>query len=494
MQRTNRWAALGLICLLPIVLYLPFLTEPFQNDEGLYAYVGRLLLHGGLPYRDAFDNKPPAVFAWYALSFLLFGEHVWAPRLLVALLLSVTTLLVYVEGKLVWSVRAGLVAALAFALSMGIARLDSNANTEYFLVLPMTAGLVTYTMARRRGGGWYLLAGALNGLAVVTKETALFPFAFLIVFHARSYSRVTVRKATGEVLLLVAGAVFVGILALLPFVISGTFDDFWSAGVVYTLRYVSDGSAVGRVFGAVSRTLLLTFFAGPWVGLSILAVLRARKNAQSGEHWLIAGWLIASYAGIIVVGRFFPHYFVQMLPGMALLVPAGLVYLRDMWRQSNRVYLAWVAVLVFCAGSALFFSADVYGRASPEAPHIAKHPDNELTLFEVDSPRLGEFIRQNTTDDDRIYNLGFQTELYFYADRESPTKFILDRPFVTDSDYVVQAERELRADPPKYIIDSARNDPWEPGKYDASGLRAFITERYEYVGKIYYADVYRLRE
>ena len=62
-----------------------------------------------------------------------------------------------------------------------------------------------------------------------------------------------------------------------------------------------------------------------------------------------------------------------------------------------------------------------------------------------------------------------------------------------DSEYVLQAERDLAANPPKYIIDSARYDPWEPGRYDDSGLRSFIADRYEYLGKIYYADVYRLR-
>jgi hypothetical protein len=179
---------------------------------------------------------------------------------------------------------------------------------------------------------------------------------------------------------------------------------------------------------------------------------------------------------------------------MALLVPPGLAYLRDKWRKSDRIYLVWVAALVFGAGAAIFFSADVYIRESPEARHVAKHPNTVLTTFEVDSPRLGEYIRQNTTAEDRIYNLGFQTELYFYADRESPTKFILDRPFATDSDYVVEAERELRANPPKFVIDSARYDPWTPGQYDSSTLRSFIADRYEYVGKIYYADVYRLRQ
>src|SRR5512132_3256049 len=77
---------------IPILLYLPFAGIPFERDEGVYATVAQGLLRGEMPYRDLFDNKPPLVYAWYALSFLLFGERVVAPRILAAVLLSLTTL------------------------------------------------------------------------------------------------------------------------------------------------------------------------------------------------------------------------------------------------------------------------------------------------------------------------------------------------------------------------------------------------------------------
>ena len=88
----GRIALVAAICAIPVALYIPFLTEPLFRDEGFYAAVAQQLLDGGIPYRDAFDNKPPLVFVWYALSFAMFGENVWAPRLLVSLLLAATTL------------------------------------------------------------------------------------------------------------------------------------------------------------------------------------------------------------------------------------------------------------------------------------------------------------------------------------------------------------------------------------------------------------------
>jgi hypothetical protein len=46
-----------------------------HSDEGTYATVARLLLAGGVPYRDAFNQSPPILYVWYALSFLLFGQQ-----------------------------------------------------------------------------------------------------------------------------------------------------------------------------------------------------------------------------------------------------------------------------------------------------------------------------------------------------------------------------------------------------------------------------------
>src|SRR5215213_7611469 len=57
---------LALACVL-VVVRLPSLVQPMGSDEGLYAYVGERVLAGDLPYRDAWDQKPPAIHLTYAL-------------------------------------------------------------------------------------------------------------------------------------------------------------------------------------------------------------------------------------------------------------------------------------------------------------------------------------------------------------------------------------------------------------------------------------------
>ena len=45
----------------------------YGRDQGIYATVAETMLRGGMPYRDAWDFKPPGIFAVYALVRAIFG-------------------------------------------------------------------------------------------------------------------------------------------------------------------------------------------------------------------------------------------------------------------------------------------------------------------------------------------------------------------------------------------------------------------------------------
>ena len=61
----NNRLFLTLACVL-LIVRLPSLVQPMGADQGLYAYVGDRILAGELPYRHAWDQKPPAIHYTYA--------------------------------------------------------------------------------------------------------------------------------------------------------------------------------------------------------------------------------------------------------------------------------------------------------------------------------------------------------------------------------------------------------------------------------------------
>ncbi len=54
---------------------LPSLAQPAGADQALYAYVGQRLLAGEVPYRDAWDQKPPGIHITYAAMLAVWPDQ-----------------------------------------------------------------------------------------------------------------------------------------------------------------------------------------------------------------------------------------------------------------------------------------------------------------------------------------------------------------------------------------------------------------------------------
>jgi 4-amino-4-deoxy-L-arabinose transferase-like glycosyltransferase len=486
---------LVLLCLLPIGIYLPLLATPFNADEGFYATVAQMILHDGVPYRDAFDNKPPLVFGWYAISFLIFGEHVWAPRLVVAILLSWTVTLVYVQGLLTFSRSAGLIAAAAFALSIGITKFETNAQTEYFMLPPMVGSLVAFTLARKRASlKLYFIAGLLAGLSIITRQTAVFPFAAVVLHALLSRDSATSEWSPGRfgpALTMTAGALAVGIAVGSLFLAVGAESDLWDAVVVYGWKYSRDTPLYVTALGLLTNVPVLAVIAGPWTFLAGLGVRHVLRDDRRPETLLLVWWLVGAVLAVAAGGRYYHHYFVQLLPALALLCPAGIALLAPLWhRWTTRLVVYPFAVFGIVATVVL--NGGVLVKGTPEARHMQIYPGFERAEWETESPELADYIREHVRGDEYIFNLGYQSELYFYSDRRPASRYMFDRLYDVDASLEAATLADLESRRPAMIIDSARYET-QRESYPSELLRGFIQDNYELLGKVYYADVYLIR-
>jgi len=62
-RRGRALLAFAAVALFALALRAPVADIPFERDEGEYAYLAWRWLEGDVPYRDGFDQKPPAVLA-----------------------------------------------------------------------------------------------------------------------------------------------------------------------------------------------------------------------------------------------------------------------------------------------------------------------------------------------------------------------------------------------------------------------------------------------
>jgi len=206
----------ALLLLAAAALIAPTLSWPFGRDQAIFHYIGRQWGAGQLPYRDAFDVKPPGIFALYRLTSFFAGDAMWAVRAADGLAwLAIGALLPWAwPGRADRPPSGPLMASgalLAVAAYFAVFDFWDTAQTETWQVLGCVAGAAA---ARWLPGLWAALtAGALLGTAMLFKPTAVILAPWLLGNFVTSprQTKGFSRAVVGSVVAVVAcGTVFGG--------------------------------------------------------------------------------------------------------------------------------------------------------------------------------------------------------------------------------------------------------------------------------------------
>jgi 4-amino-4-deoxy-L-arabinose transferase-like glycosyltransferase len=470
-----------LLSLVPLATGAKFVSEPLDRDEGAYAVVASGMLDGLVPYRDLFDHKPPAIFGWYALSFLVVGEEDSSPRLAGVLAVMATTALVGVAGRQLLGPKGGLAAAGLFAASTALARMEPFTNTEPFMLLPMVASLSAALRARDQGSwAWAVLAGILGAFAVLTKPVAVANGASLAGLLFAANWRLAAAFAVAAVATCAA--------AFVPFAVLGALPDAVYANFAYNALYSGETGTTEKLRQAFDGWVTFALTAAPFVLLAARGAVGAASRRDRADVALLA-WAAASALGASMTGRFFPHYFLQTLPACALLgawALSGIGPLLPRRRPDAVLFCAAGVAAIFVAVqlniSAVYLKGDL---ESLEARDEAVIAERQLGVEAV-----GRYIADRSQPGDEIFNYGRESQVYFYAGRNPSTPYFYYRPFRLDESTLQETVSELRASPPAWIVDTSAGDEWD--LYPPE-LFALLMERYVYEGRVEFADLYRLR-
>src|SRR5438270_838996 len=147
--------------------------RPPSEDAGVFFYGAQRILHGGLPYRDIWDHKPPGVYAIDAIGLAL-GDiaGVWAVQLVSLVVAAVATLRatrIFGGGAATFGTFTWLVGAPRLFLTDGV---QTSYVEFYGLPLQLVAlALLPRDAAALRPGGRAIAIGALGGAAFLLKPT-----------------------------------------------------------------------------------------------------------------------------------------------------------------------------------------------------------------------------------------------------------------------------------------------------------------------------------
>ncbi len=487
--------ALSLIILLTAVERLRFLNVPLERDEGEYAYAGQLILRGLPPYLYAYNMKFPGVYAAYAVVMAVFGETIAGIRIGLLIVNAATILLVFLVAKRLTEPLWSLAAAASFAfLSLGEPVLGTFAHATHFVMLFAVAGSLALLKGIDNGRvAWLVTSGALFGLATLMKQHGIFFIVFAatcVVWNEYRAGSRSLRAGITKVAALSLGAAIPLALTATLLWRAGVFGKFWFWTFKYAANYVTEMplSTGAHIFWVKVREI-----AGPSIALWLLAgagLVAIWSRAQPRESRpLLVGLLLASFLAMVPGLYFRPHYFVLILPAVALLISSALSWLNKLFsnrRMTTASVVLPLSVFIIAIGSAAYQQEFFLFEMRPEQ---ASRVIYNAAAFPESIP-VAEYIKSHTDQSDRIAVLGSEPQIYFYSDRLSATGYIYMYGLMESHSYAEQMQQEMineiETTKPKYVVQVFAPGSWVARPFSPQlvfqWMKGFVKDNFDLVG------------
>jgi hypothetical protein len=376
----------------------------YGRDQGIYATVAESMLRGGMPYRDAWDFKPPGIFAVYAFVRAVFGSSQSAIRVFEVMgLASVVASFVIFSRRFFDDGRIGIIAGALAVLVHGELEFWHTAQPESFAGMFTAWALVLATFepnpgnsrGRARQLGAWALAGAFYGVAFLMKPPlgagAVVSSAFVgyriyvqsrrngassgVLANAVAAPTDVRAPADGEsapstaspapstatstapspvavmlpTLVMGAGSVVPIALCIASYAAGGALGDLYNAIFVFAPHYTKLSWEGASVMGAVYLAFEEWFvdLSGP-MAAGVLATLILPPNSSREREGVlhILGVVAVQLGGVAWQGKFFPyHYGASLILGSLI---AGLGAFK-VWQRALRHGYNTVALFAVCS-------------------------------------------------------------------------------------------------------------------------------------------------
>ncbi len=430
-------------------LYFPRL----KTDTAIYTYIAKIIIEGGIPYRDAWDVKGPGIFYVYSICLLVFGTSDIALRIFDLLWQLGTGLVLYNLGvRIFGKVQAGIIAGLSYLLTYFSHHFMDLANADGYLSLPLSLGILFFLRSFDSEPVYNYnigLSGFFIGVACLFKlPLGLLGVPILLfTFLSRRNDKEGILNRTiplaigfGVPILLSCGFLYT----------RGGLKEYLITQFLFAPEYVSSAKINWTFSCFVDRFLHPEFFPGYfmlfltalWIGMAIFGKKKISHNIN-----LLLAWLGITIFVLFWHGKFHSVHFLPPIAPLALLSAGAF----DHFSQIRTLRASWLYCF-YVGVISLFLLIPIL--------RFQKNIQFLKTAFNksyVEGPwkKLGNNIKKRTNPEDRIFVWGNVPLIYLKAERKSASRFI-NTGFLSSSWRSINFKKilmdEFEENNPKYFI------------------------------------------
>jgi hypothetical protein len=490
-------ALLVILLLTVAAIRSKFALIPFERDEGIYGYIGKLILEGKTPYKDFYEQKFPGLFYFYGTMVWLFGDTVKGLHTGFMYLNLLSIILIYFAAERLFSPIAGIISAITFAFVSLTPNLSGfTIQAEHGVAFFIALGIFFYALYSKKGKWYYnLLMGLAFGFAFMTKTSGVFLLLWgggTLVFGFLFSKEIKLKDLIIQVITYSAGVLLVFGFFLILILMKDSFNEmiYWA--------YETPKKYVGKIkfedgikYYEYTRDAILENHKFFWVH-SLLAIGVCLLKPISMKMKFVALSLLFFSCCTIVPGYYFyGHYWIQIIPGLSLI--AGLTYYGLITFFKNTLKVNYKGITYIYLG--IFLALTMKHINAQKSYYF--HPNYERILRTVygsnpfpESMEIANFINANSKPEDNIAIIGSEPQIYLYTHKKSPSRHAYFAAIVSDVAEHKEWQREFVADiekaAPRYIVFFNHSISLfvQPNtdQFVFTWLNKYIPERYKLVG------------
>ena len=282
-----------------------------------------------------------------------------------------------------------------------------------------------------------------------------FGFFYLLYFE-RTREHSTWKSLGAKLILFIAGACLPLAAVCAAMLMAGVFDTFFFWTYAYAREYVSLISPMEGLLSLhftaslITKTLWL-----PWALAMIGLLGLLGKRFDQNARFFSLSFFIFSFLSICPGFYFREHYFVLVLPAIALLSGIGVETLIAAISRNidGRISLPVTVIFVLIVALSSVFQ---------ERTALLEMPPVRLArlVYGVnpfpESVEIARYVRERSSSDDRIAVIGSEPQIYFYSRRRAATGYLYTYPLMENHRFARRMQeqmiQQIESASPRYLV------------------------------------------